>query len=267
MTARIRAEVSAQISPLRLTLSRMAPSMVLVLLPLLFGCEKEPQWKQRAYVQHSSGSAVGELRLPEAMWKQLIDPERPLKSHIGHASEAAATATPTPEKDSAVAKSIVETDLKPVAVYFIEQSHGVLGGRNHKVQFGPGGGEIDLRDFVQEDRGAFRVVFEFAPDLDPKIAKRVWYLSNARKRRLGKDTVGAGCATYMDISSVVNHSLKDDGLLVAIGDDRHVSALAGTFFFSTKNGSRIEVSRVTIYDSSKRGLHCQGQMEPSKSDD
>ncbi|MDZ4084820.1 MAG: hypothetical protein U1E10_17895 [Bdellovibrionales bacterium] len=240
------------------------------LFPLIVACEKEPQWKQRAYVQHSSGSAVGEVRLPEAMWKLLIDPERPLKNFLGKSTEEAKLSPEDQEKEkaSAVVKSIVETDLKPLAVYFIEQSHGVLGGRNHKIQFGPGGGEIDLRDFVQEDRGAFRVVFEFAPELDPKIAKRVWYLSNARKRRLGNDTVGAGCATYMDISSVVNKSLKDEGLLVAIGDGRHVSALAGTFFFSTKNGSRTEVSRVTIYDSSKRALHCQGQLEaPKKQDD
>lgn len=247
----------------------MAVAMA-ALIPLLVACEKEPQWKQRAYVQHNSGSAVGEVRLPEAMWKLLIDPERPLKNFLGKSTEEAKLSPEDKEKEkaSAVVKSIVETDLKPLAVYLIEQSHGVLGGRNHKIQFGPGGGEIDLRDFVQEDRGAFRVIFDFAPELDPKIAKRVWYLSNARKRRLGNDTVGAGCATYMDISSVVNKSLKDEGLLVAIGDGRHVSALAGTFFFSTKNGSRTEVSRVTIYDSSKRALHCQGQLEaPKKQDD
>lgn len=237
---------------------------------LVSGCEKEPQWKQRTYVQHSSGSTVGEVRLPEAMWKQLIDPERPLKNFLGKETEATklSAAEKEKEKASAVVKSIVETDLKPLAVYLIEQSHGVLGGRNHKIQFGPGGGEIDLRDFIQEDRGAFRIVFEFAPELDPKAVKRVWYLSNARKRRLGADTVGAGCASYMDISSVVNRSLNDDGLLVAIGDGRHVSALAGTFFFSTKNGTRTEVSRVTVYDSSKRALHCQGQLEaPKKQDD
>lgn len=246
------------------------PLLVLLpLLPLLNGCEKEPQWKLKTYVQHNSGSAVGEVLLPEALWKQLIEPERPLKNLLGHSTESA---TPAPEaeeekKVSAIAKSIVETDLKPVAVYLIEQSHGVLGGRNHKIQFGPGGGEMDLRDFVHEDRGAFRVVFEFAPELDPKTIKRVWYLSNARKRRVGSDTVGAGCSTYMDISSVVNKSLKDQGLLVAIGDGRHVSALAGTYFFSTKSGSRIEVSRITIYDSSKRALHCQGQLQEAKKTD
>lgn len=240
------------------------------LIPLLVACEKEPQWKVRTYVQHNSGSAVGEVRLPEALWKQLIDPERPLKNFLGNSTEAALVSPEDKEKEnaSAIVKSIVETDLRPISVYLIEQSHGVLGGRNHKIQFGPGGGEIDLRDFVQEDRGAFRVVFEFAPELDPKVAKRIWYLSNARKRRLGTDTVGAGCASYMDISTVVNKSLKDDGLLVAIGDGRHVSALAGTFFFSTKNGSRTEVSRVTVYDSSKRALHCHGQLEaPKKQDD
>jgi len=244
--------------------------VLIVLLTVVIGCEKEPKWKQRTYVQHNSGSAVGEVRLPEALWRQLIDPERPLKNYLGKNTEATKLSPEEKEKEntSAVVKSIVETDLKPLAVYLIEQSHGVLGGRNHKIQFGPGGGEIDLRDFVQEERGAFRVVFEFAPELDPKVAKRVWYLSNAKKRRLGADSVGAGCAAYMDISSLVNKSLTEEGLLVAIGDGRHVSALAGTFFFSTKNGTRTEVSRVTVYDSSKRALHCRGQLDqPTKQDD
>lgn len=220
----------------------------------LIGCQKEPPWKLRTYVERASGSGVGAVPVPDSLWQRLVDPERPLKDIMGNETRKTESKN---DKESAVVKSSVETDLKPVAVYLIEQTHGVLGGRNHKVQFGPGGGDLDLRDFVLENRGAMRVVFEFGEDVDPKAKRRVWYLSNARKRRVGKDSVGAGCRTYMDISGAVQKSKQGDGLLFAIGDDRHVSALAGTYLFSVKNGSRVEVSRVTIYDSSKRALLCQ----------
>lgn len=234
----------------------MRTLILLAITVLLSACQKEPPWKSRSYVERTLGGGVGAVPVPEALWKRLVDPERPLKNILGKETAAAENHG---EKESAVAKAAVETDLKPVTVYLIEQTRGVLGGRNHKIQFGPGGGEFDLRDFVVENRGAMRVVFDFAEDADPKAKRRVWYLSNAKKRQVGKDSVGAGCHTYMDISSVVEQSKKSEGLLFAIGDDRHVSALAGTFLFSVKNGSRVDVSHVTIYDSSKRALLCQNE--------
>lgn len=219
----------------------------------LLGCQKEPPWKSRAFIERTSSSGVGSVPVPESLWNRIVEPERPLKDLLGNTTEKNEQ---KPAKESAVADVSIETDLKPVAVYLIEQTHGVLGGRNHKVQFGPGGGDLDLRDFVVENRGAMRVVFEFGESVDPNAKRRVWYLSNAKRRRIGNDEVGAGCRTYMDISSAVETSQRGEGLLFAIGDDRHVSALSGTYFFSVKNGSRVEVSRVTIYDSSKRALLC-----------
>ncbi len=171
---------------------------------------------------------------------------------------------PTPNKgggDSAIAKATVETDLKPLTVYMIEETKGVLGGRNQKITFGPGGGDLDLRDFVTESRGAFRIVFEFGADLDPTIKKRVWYLSNAPKTKIGPDWVGAGCDTYMDISSYVAKANLKEGILIAVSGDRHISALAGTFFFSAKRAGHVESSRLTLFDSSKRKLQCRGRSD------
>ena len=94
-------------------------------------------------------------------------------------------------------------------------------------------------------------------DAEPEAVKRVWYLSNAQKRKVGPDWVGAGCDTYMDISTFTKKQAEKDGMLIAIGSDRHVSALAGTYVFSVKRGGRVQVSRLTILDSSKRKLMCR----------
>lgn len=233
------------------------------LLGVVTGCKEEASWRGRSYTERTLASPVGEIKVPTELWERVITPAKPL-----HDAFENVAATPMPvEHDSAIVKTSVETDLKPITVYMIEETRGVLGGRNLKIVFGPGGGEIDLRDFVVEKRGAFRIVFEFGADAvadeaDPNVIKRVWYLSNAQRRKVGPDWVGAGCDTYMDISSFVKKETAKDGILIAIGGDRHVSALAGTFLFSAKRGSRVEVSRLTFTDSTKsKDVLCRGRRE------
>ena len=223
---------------------------------LLTSCKEEASWKSKSYSERTSASITGEIKVPTELWERLIEPDKPLHGAIELSQ------VPTPNQgggDSAIAKPTIETDLKPLTVYMIEETKGVLGGRNQKVTFGPGGGDLDLRDFVLEPHGAFRIVFEFGPDLDPKIGKRVWYLSNAPKRKVGPDWVGAGCDVYMDITSFVTQSNLKDGILIAVSGDRHISALAGTFFFSAKRAGHVETSRLTLFDSSKRKLQCRGR--------
>ncbi len=230
----------------------------LISATFLAACKEESGWKTRLYNERTSASVAGEIKVPTALWEKLIDPEKPLHGGIEFSQ------VPTPNQgggDSAIAKATIETDLKPLTVYMIEETKGVLGGRNQKITFGPGGGDLDLRDFVTESRGAFRIVFEFGADLDPTIKKRVWYLSNAPKTKIGPDWVGAGCDTYMDISSYVAQANLKDGILIAVSGDRHISALAGTFFFSAKRAGHVESSRLTLFDSSKRKLQCRGRSD------
>jgi hypothetical protein len=209
---------------------------------LLTGCEDESPWKARSFSEHASRGSSGEVPVPSALWKYIIDPETPLLQK---------------DVEKSVDDTAVETEMVPLTVYLIEETPGVLGGRNQKIVFGLGGGELDLRDFIRERRGAFRVVFEFGrEDLDPKTVKRVWYLSNAITRKVANEEVGAGCDVFMDISSFAAESYKKNGMLVAIGGDRHISALAGTYFFSLKNRGRVEVAHLVVFDSSKRELLC-----------
>ncbi len=225
-------------------------------LPLLMlsACKEEAQWKTKVFVDRTASSVMGEIFVPTELWKRLIDPDRPLHDLINIST------VPTPNQgggDSAIQRASVETELQPVVLYLIEQTRGVLGGRNQRIAFGPGGGDIDLRDFIEQPRGSFRVVFEFMTNASEKASRRVWYLSNAKRRRVGPDWVGAGCESFMDITSAVGRANAQEGLLVAIGDDRHVSALAGTFFFAVKDGGRVQVSRISVFDSSKRKLQCR----------
>ena len=170
------------------------------------------------------------------------------------------------------AKVGVETELKPMAIYLIEEVRGTLGGKHHRIEFGPGGGAIDLRDFVTLERGAFRLVFEFDPrtrteeetKAEADFERKVLFYSNGKRRRSQQGSsiewVGDGCDQWMDVSQSVLRAAKGEGLLFAVADARHVSALAGTFFFSVKSPKApnlVQLSRVTFYDSSRRSYLCR----------
>jgi hypothetical protein len=170
------------------------------------------------------------------------------------------------------AKVGIETELKPMAIYLIEEVRGTLGGKHHRIEFGPGGGAIDLRDFVTQDRGAFRLVFEFDPRTRTKeeikseadFERKVLFYSNGKRRRSQQGSsvewVGDGCDHWLDVTQAVLQAARGEGLLFAVADARHVSALAGTFFFSVKSPKTpnlVQLARVTFYDSSRRALLCR----------
>jgi hypothetical protein len=224
--------------------------------------------------------------MPSALWYELIGVPAPPNS-VSKDSAAKTSAdqnVPTGESPQAdaemksadaiplAAKVGIETELKPMAIYLIEEVRGTLGGKHHRIEFGPGGGAIDLRDFVTQDRGAFRLVFEFDPrtrteeemKAEAAFERKVLFYSNSKRRRSQQGTsvewVGDGCDHWLDLTRSVLQAAKGEGLLLAVADARHVSALAGTFFFSVKSPKApnlVQLARVSFYDSSRRSLLCR----------
>lgn len=242
-------------------------------LPFLlgFGCEKKSEWKAKVFVQRAANSVNGEVLLPQSLWERLIHPGAEDKGAAaqgehgkeasGHEGGGGGEHDTEGKKAKAPKSEKIETDLKPVHLYFIEQTKGVLGGKNHHFIFPPGGGELDLRDVVVGDSGSFRVVFEFEPaaEGEKKDPPKVWYLSNAKRRQVGRDYVGAGCDSFSDISAAAQTAYNGEGFLIAVSQDRYLSALAGSFFFAQKKDKVIQLSQMTLFDSSKRKLQCRGQ--------
>lgn len=224
---------------------------------ILIGCDRAPKWESFSYSSYSQGSTTEDVPIPESLWKLVIDPERPLSDLLGKMGSKESSQSSS-QQNSAVSEDLVETDLAPLTIYLIEQTKGALGGRHHKIQFGPGGGSLDLHDFIAGDRGSFRVVFHYAPEgMLPKAKIRAWYLSNAKTRQLNQERLGAGCDVYMDISTAIANSAKNDGLLFAIRNGRYASSLSGTYLFSVKTNTNVAVSQVTIFDSSRRDVLCR----------
>lgn len=149
------------------------------------------------------------------------------------------------------------TEFAPIKAYLIEKNRGILGRHHVELSFGPGGGEIDLRDFVENKNGSFRWAVEFVPEAPPEAERKVFFLSNSVRRKRGHEVIGNGCNRYYDVTSAFAHAMKGHGFLVNTTDDRHVSALAGTYFFAVKHEGKLLLAQLTVRDSGQRALQCR----------
>ncbi len=196
-------------------------------------CGRESRGYQRhSYSTRNMPSASAEVKLPVGLWEKI------------EAVQAGG------------AKDGVQTEFMAVKVFLIEKNRGALGGRNHELLFGEGGGELDLKDFASERSGTFLIAFEAALDGEG-TGPRVFYLSNAVRRHLERESVGAGCKGYYEITSFFSKAMKTGGFQVNTTAGRHVSALAGTYFFAIPRGEKLHLAQVTVKDSRYRPLHCR----------
>ena len=230
----------------------------------LAGCTRqptEPAWKKHSFKKHavSNSSRVAPTQLPEALWNQI----EAVYTQSAAASKPAGGGEKSEENGNAKSgvHVPVPTEFAPLKVYFIEKNRGIVGGQNQLLQFPPGGGEINLSEIVEPKNGTFSLAFEFMPEIttdkSPGSVRRVFFLSNSVKRKIGGEILGNGCHTYFDISSMTEAAMQSSGFQVNTTDFRHVTALAGTFFFAVKSDEKLYLAQLTLKDSSQPALHCR----------
>lgn len=226
----------------------------------LGGCKKEPAWKGHKFETRPMKNDV-ETELPEGLLRQIesvyyvyglpdaeADGEKP--------KEDESSRIDGPKIDSLRTQAVLPSQFSPLKVYLIEKNRGILGQKNLELAYGPGGGELDLAHFVAPKNGSFYLAFEFMPALK-EARRRVFYLSNSVKRQQGSEVLGSGCDTYFDVSGAFAKAMEGPGFLLNTTDGRHVSALAGTFFFAVAEDGKLYLARLTIRDSGQRSLQCR----------
>lgn len=148
----------------------------------------------------------------------------------------------------------------PIKVKLVEKNPGVLVDSEINYQFPKGGGEIDLSQATRGQQGTFRVIFDLS-DFEKPDDVKVYFVSDARKRRLQDEIWGAGCNKYMDVTSFVKRKMLKDGLEVNTTQFRHLTVLGGHFIFVLKN----QITQVTFTDSVHKEYFCseeKGNSQP-----
>lgn len=234
-------------------------------------------------------TVTSDVPLPDGLWAQIEKVAGEGKAVPGaEPKEEHKDEKPKPKAPSSTGE--VPSKFMGIKVYLVEDTPGILGGRNYELQFGEGGGELDFKDFVADKTGNFKIAIEPqlpipAPPKDehgeakpegeakaepvpveiPEPGQlKIFYLSNAIRRSYDNETLGGGCRNYYDITTYFDKSMKADGIAATTTAARHVSALAGTYFFAQNWGSKIYLAHLTIKDSRFRDLQCKPIVKKEK---
>lgn len=248
------------------------------LLTGLGRCGGATSWRDNDFETHQAPVDHAKVQLPESLWSALegllsrrkayqtaYEEVANAKSKKKAEQEAAADAAEGrqseeaggegSETSAADSSEKLATEFAPLKVYLVERNDGILGGRHHQIDLASGGGDIDLAEFVKPLNGSFYFVVEFIPEVE-NLDRKVFYLSNALIRKRKDERVGAGCNVFFDVSRAFSKALKGQGFLINTSEQRHVSALAGTYFFAAVHEQKLYIAHLKITDSRYREILC-----------
>lgn len=150
----------------------------------------------------------------------------------------------------------------PVTVTLASEKSDVLKEKGFQGNFGPFGGTMDFADLLNpKEKG--HITVRFTVDLDDEEARnnlKVYYVSGGRKRKINGEVIGSGCDSMLDLTTYFQKEVFKNGIVTHTGQDRHVSALSGRYYFIYQGANKIQVAQLTITDSQKTDLLCEGQL-------
>ncbi|MBX2987457.1 MAG: hypothetical protein KF802_06140 [Bdellovibrionaceae bacterium] len=203
-----------------------------------------------------------EIRIPSAVWDRLEGKA----AHGAHGGEgehgAPAAGGGGDHGGGSGGASAEEEDLNsgalfmPVTVTLIEKNPGVLSESPLTIRLPRGGGTIDLAPFMTGTEGSFHVRFEW-PEREETDEFQSWFVSKARRRKLGDELWGAGCGRFYRVTQALEKTMKSGGLTVNTTRNRHLTVLGGHFIFSAKRKGQLFLTQVTFKDSRFENLYCE----------
>lgn len=154
-------------------------------------------------------------------------------------------------------------------VIFDDSGKGVLT-RSVQYALPRGGGKIDLADVVNPSRaGTFNSYFRWQHSLLPAEAlekqkegqapgeSKVFFVSRARRRKLGSKVYGSGCNQFHDVSDFFQLNLKQYPLELSTLGYSYASVLGGTFVFVHVEKDNLFLGTLTMTDSRFPHLFCE----------
>lgn len=218
---------------------------------LLISCGKSAaSWREQDLIKIDNSRSLVEANLPVELWEKITglmnSADAKKTEGGGHGGGGGGEAK----------SETLDSVFTPLKVYFIEKNRGILKQGSTEIELGPGGGEVDLADYLSSKNGTFYFTVDFLKDVE-KLERKVYFLSNGRERKVENTKLGAGCKAYFDISSAFKKTNAADGFMVNTSDARQVSALAGTYFFAAVSEGKLHLAALTIKDSRYPKLHCR----------
>lgn len=236
--------------------------LLYVFLLSIFSCHKLSFFEnvQKDATVKNYADFAEDIKIPVQLWDLI---EGKVKESSGHgkseAPKAAAAAGGGHGGGGASSEGSTDTQqiiFAPARVYLVEKNEGVLTVPQSILTFARGGGKIDLSDWVSGQVGSFYFGLDI-PDIEGLTDLKIYYVSQARKRKIDQEIVGAGCNVFFDITTQFLKAMKGQGLKVNSSKNRHLSVLAGHYILVGKKDKQTLVSQITLTDSKNPSLLCE----------
>lgn len=159
-------------------------------------------------------------------------------------------------------KSKVQSPLRNMKIKVLLKENfpkGILSGRDYEISYKPGGGVLDLADYVAlKKEGSFKIQMILNEEVRKKSDEEyVFYWSNGKRRDIDGETYGSGCENFYDVTRVFNNTALSSGMTATTQKVKYVTSLAGTYIFVIKSEGALYVSQLTIEDSRYHFLQCR----------
>ncbi len=225
----------------------------------LGACSKDPGFRVEHYKEMKFEDVANDIKVPSQVWDLLEFKAVSAQSAEEHGeakAEEAKSEGGHGEKKEGAAGLSKEIIFSEVNVFLVEKNSGIVKDEAVKIELPKGGGEVDLAQFITDEKGSFYVGFEF-PEFTDSTAQKVLFLSKGRKRRIDDKVIGAGCNQFLDITTSFMKAMTKEGLKVNTTRERYTTVLGGIFFFAAQKAGNIYVSQVTFKDSKHQNLFCE----------
>ncbi|MEK6773325.1 MAG: hypothetical protein AABY64_05260 [Bdellovibrionota bacterium] len=194
-----------------------------------------------------------DFKIPTSLWKAFVAEEShatpaPSGGEGEHGGGGGASDKASFAKESQIV-------FVPMKVHFIEKNEGVLKSRKLTIELPRGGGQIDMADWTTDESGTFYIKFEMNEPATQEEMK-VFFLSQARKRKIENEVLGMGCNKFVELGSSYKAAMKGFGLSVNTTRNRHLTVTGGRWFFVALEGGKTYISQVTITDANQKDLFC-----------
>lgn len=155
-----------------------------------------------------------------------------------------ATTDPKLEQKKTVVRHVVN-----VVTELTQEKVRALKGPT-RIMTPPGGGTIDLADYVLPLKGAFQMKVQLEDEHHQnQPVSKVYFISQSKQRQIADEKFGAGCGKYMEITSYFTKQMKKNGFDLYTADQRYVSVVRGTFILVSYLPEALQLASVTFLDS------------------
>lgn len=213
----------------------------------LSGCTSQgPNWEKLHFRSAQVAKSDKDIVIP-----------KPLVEIIKNQFEKEASA-PMSEAGAELSAAVIPRKYLGLKIMMTPKTAGVLA-EPIRFDLPRGGAIIDFSEWISAtSSGSFFLKVQVEAEGDPAAAEKVkvYFFSRSRKRTVDEEEMGAGCNKYMDLTQFYQKTLSRDGVRANTTDQRHLSLLAGTFYFIYSAPDALHLASLTFEDPRYPSIQC-----------